>query len=80
MENQLHENTSKNFLFNGCIQPCCRVIVDFEGTATHFGKICGTFNFCAGGPDDPDVEGPDQAYEGGVTTFTGKINLIKGKK
>ena len=48
----------------------CRVIVDFEGTATHLGKIYGTFEFCACGPDDPDVEGPDQAYEGGVNTFT----------
>ncbi|MCY1719050.1 hypothetical protein OU798_01765 [Prolixibacteraceae bacterium Z1-6] len=29
----------------------CRVVVNFEGTATELGNISGTFNFCACGPD-----------------------------
>lgn len=29
----------------------CRVIVDFEGTATQLGNITGQFSFCACGPD-----------------------------
>jgi hypothetical protein len=39
-----------------------KVGVDFEGTATHLGKFTGSFEFCAGGPDDPDIEGPDRQY------------------
>ena len=48
----------------------CRVFVDYEGTATHLGKIYGSFEFCACGPDDPAVEGQDNQYAGGETTFT----------
>ena len=40
----------------------CRVFVDFQGNATHLGKMHGSFEFCACGPDDPDVEGPDNKY------------------
>ena len=29
----------------------CRVVVNFEGTATELGNISGTFNFCACGPE-----------------------------
>ncbi len=40
----------------------CHVIVDFVGTATHLGKITGTFDFCACGPDNPDIPGLDWEY------------------
>ena len=40
----------------------CRVFVDFKGTATHLGNMYGNFEFCACGPDDPEVEGPDNQY------------------
>lgn len=48
----------------------CRVFVDYTGTATHLGKINGSFEFCACGPDDPATEEADYKYEGGETTFT----------
>jgi hypothetical protein len=48
----------------------CRVIVDYEGTATHLGKMYGTFEFCACGPADPDIEAPNNIYAGGETIFT----------
>ncbi|MDT8417030.1 MAG: hypothetical protein RQ864_04395 [Lutibacter sp.] len=41
-----------------------RVILDASGTATHMGKVSLTFNFCALGPDDPDVPGEDYKYAG----------------
>ncbi|MBW6536117.1 MAG: hypothetical protein K0B11_14005 [Mariniphaga sp.] len=40
----------------------CRVLIDAQGTATHMGKIESHFNFCACGPDDPEIEGPDSKY------------------
>lgn len=40
----------------------CHVVVDVVGTATHMGKITGTFDFCACGPDDPDIPGLDWQY------------------
>lgn len=39
-----------------------QVFVDFIGNATHLGKMHGSFKFCAGGPDDPDIEGEDSKY------------------
>ncbi|MGQ1786543.1 hypothetical protein [Saccharicrinis sp. GN24d3] len=47
----------------------CRVFVDYTGTATHLGKMYGSFEFCACGPDDPNIEGPDGKYTGGETCF-----------
>ncbi len=41
-----------------------RVILEANGTATHMGKVSLTFNFCALGPDDPDVPGEDNMYAG----------------
>jgi hypothetical protein len=40
----------------------CRVLVDAQGTATHLGKFTVHFDFCACGPDDPEIEGTDQQY------------------
>ncbi len=40
----------------------CRVLVDAEGTATHMGKITTHFDFCACGPDDPEIEAPDNQW------------------
>ena len=40
----------------------CRVLVDAQGTVTQMGKITAHFDFCACGPDDPEIEGTDQQY------------------
>jgi len=47
----------------------CRVIVEAMGTAKHLGKFTTSFDFCACGPDDPDIEGLDFQYEGGESCF-----------
>ena len=39
------------------------VNVEFVGTGTHLGKFTGYFDFCAGGPDDPAIEGEDFMFE-----------------
>jgi len=40
----------------------CKVFVDFEGNATHLGKMYGKFEFCACGPENPDVPTPNNQY------------------
>lgn len=54
-----------------CIQEgyAAHVIVEAEGTATHMGKVNVTFDFCAIGPDDPDIPGEDYKYTGGIFTL-----------
>ena len=47
----------------------CRVMVEAKGTAKHLGKFTTSFDFCACGPDDPDIEGLDFQYEGGESCF-----------
>jgi hypothetical protein len=47
----------------------CRVIVHAAGTASHLGRFTTSFDFCACGPDDPDIEGPDFQYAGGESCF-----------
>lgn len=39
-----------------------QVFVDFKGNATHLGKMYGSFKFCAGGPENPDVPTPNAQY------------------
>ncbi len=39
-----------------------KVFVDFEGNATHLGKMNGRFEFCAGGPANPDIDKPNGTY------------------
>ena len=39
-----------------------RVFVDFVGNATHLGKMYGKFEFCAGGPENPDAPKPNRQY------------------
>ncbi len=40
----------------------CKVFVHFEGNATHLGKMYGRFEFCACGPENPDVPTPNNRY------------------
>ncbi|HKL31210.1 MAG TPA: hypothetical protein VJ919_01680 [Tangfeifania sp.] len=44
-----------------------RTIVDAKGNATHMGKVSLTFNFCAGGPPDPNVDGSYMTYSSGTS-------------
>uniref|UniRef100_UPI00321735C3 hypothetical protein n=1 Tax=uncultured Draconibacterium sp. TaxID=1573823 RepID=UPI00321735C3 len=59
----------------------CRVVVDFEGTASQFGKVKGTFNFCACGPDGKYA--PTDSYfvssTGDSLFFTCHGNVIEGR-
>ena len=41
-----------------------RVILNASGNATQMGKVTFTLNFCALGPDDPNVPGDDNMYAG----------------
>lgn len=47
----------------------CRVFVDYEGRATHLGKMYGSFEFCACGQDNPDTEEIENPFAGGETWF-----------
>ena len=51
-----------------CIEAgyACHAVVDAEGQASHMGKIRTIFDFCACGPDDENIPGPDNKYAGGI--------------
>ena len=56
-----------SFIFNPGPDVCedkysVKVFVDFEGNATHLGKMNGRFEFCAGGPENPNVRTPNSTY------------------
>ncbi len=59
----------------------CRVVVNFEGTATELGAIKGTFNFCACGPEGEYA--PTDSYlvseEGDSLFFTCSGKVIEGR-
>ena len=47
-----------------------RVLVQTTGDATHMGKVSTTFNFCAVGPENPDLPTPNGTYGGFILEVT----------
>ncbi|MDX8340067.1 hypothetical protein SLH46_12775 [Draconibacterium sp. IB214405] len=59
----------------------CRVVVNFEGTATELGNISGTFNFCACGAEGEYA--PTNSFlvseDGDTLFFTCSGKVIEGR-
>jgi hypothetical protein len=64
--NMLSKLTNLDLENTECLEEgyVCKVTLEVEGTAAHMGKVHTIFNFCALGPDDPNIPGEDAKYSG----------------